>query len=228
MIGFLNEVIAEDSDNPMWEDIEELSSNNECIFCDKRILRRNGTNQKLIKVASNEMKTRILEILGLQNLQEKINRAESENAVYYHLKCLGERDYKFIQSPKKRLTPKKQSVWSIQRDIHSIAFPLIKKHVAEGVIDKKEVLTLTEIFNVYSAIFEEKKIHLGVLSSETKFKAHHLLNKLLQSLPALAKTVYKNRTYMHRNDLTIEEILSKVFENKELIKQIKSTAFAVR
>lgn len=174
------------------------------------------------------MKNRILEILRIQNSQDKIEHVEKVKSVSYHQKCFTEKNWKLVESPKKCLTPKKRTDGAVRRDIHTLVFLAIKKHVSDKVIDQKEAIPLADVHNLYSALFEEEKIRFGAYSNESKFRPQHLLKKLLEVFPTLTKSVYKQRTILHRSDMSLGEIITAFNDNNQLINQIKSTAFAIR
>lgn len=202
---------------------------NECVFCSRFLRRRNGHTQNLIQVETDEMKVRISEILKIQGLEEKANQVEITEHIFYHKSCLTELDYKLLISPKKANEPKKQTKWTEHRKIHSSVFSKMKNYVNEYLIEKKEILALADVHNRYSALFQEELCQASYSSIETKYTAQMLLKKLFDSFPQLTKTIYRNRTFLHREDLTEFEIFAKGFEREDdFLNQIKTVAYALR
>lgn len=168
-ISTANDQNGELEDNPEQLVNAEVTSK-ECIFCDKRIRRRNGANQKLTK-ATLIKRNRILQILRIQNLVEKFDQCTDSHDTYYHLACLAERDYKLLESSKKVAGAKENSNWSIRRDIHSATFSEIEEHVKATLVENKDIQSLQDIHNRYSAIFKEKKVQFDPQDYETKIEA---------------------------------------------------------
>lgn len=180
-------------------------------------------------MGSIDLKHRILEILKAQGEQEKANSIETAQQIHYHKTCLSELDYKLLQSPKKANKPKVQSNWAEKRTIHSLVFKKITKYVTEELIGNKEVRALTDIYFMYSALFEEEKTKIAPDSDETKFTAQHFLKKLHDSVPDLTKIVYRNRTFVHFSKLTQSEIFSNGFQKEnEFADQMKTVAYSLR
>lgn len=211
--------------------IENIATNqsNKCVFCCKQHRRRNGNHQNLIQVGSSDLKHRIFQILEVQGLHERANSVEITQQIFYHKACLNELDYKLLESPKKANNPREQSKCMDQRKIHSSVFSKIKNYVTHELIEKKEIRALSDIHVIYCALFEEEKIKCAHDSIETKYTAQHLLKKLLDSVSNLKKIVYKNRTFLHRSDLTQLEILSIGFQREDdFVDHIKKSAYTLR
>lgn len=205
------------------------NQSNVCVFCCRQLRRRNGHKQNLTRVGSSDLKNRILEILKLQGEQEKADRTETAQQLFYHKTCLTELDYKLIESPKKANKQKGQTKWAENRTIHSLVFSKIKKFVTDELIEMREIRALTDIHFMYSALFEEEKVKLAPGSIESKYTAQHLLKKLLDSIPNLKKNVYMNRTFLYRDDLTESEIFSKGFQRQDdFADQMKTVAYSLR
>lgn len=65
-------------------------------------------------------------------------------------------------------------------------------------------------------------------SNQASYSKKHFCDRLLNKLPVLTKTVFKNQTFLHRNDLSVSELLSTAFHAEEALSQIKSVAFGIR
>lgn len=155
---------------------------------------------------------------------------ENAESMYYHTSCLSELEYKHVKSrtPKKS-TVTTQSDWKAKRSVHSAAFSQIAKNVTETLIDKNGIRALSDIYTMYNAIFEEEKLKSNSNLSESVFQQQHLLKKLLEQFPVLTKTVYKNRTFVHKIDLSLKDIHAEGFNSKDdLHSQIKSVAYQIR
>lgn len=203
-------------DEQMWEDID--TNECVCIFCDRKYLWRKGVNQKLTKVAAETKKKHILEILKHLKQQSKIEQIQCSGSVHYHLTCFA------VNSHRLRNAIKSVKVPSTQRKIHAFALSKIKENIVSTVINNSEVQSLREIHQAYEAFFHENET-----TYEPIFTPHYLLKQLSKSLPNLTKTVFKNRTYIHRNDLSVKEVYEKGFpQNVDQIMQIKKIAYEIR
>lgn len=157
-----------------------------------------------------------------------MNGLESIN---YHVSCFADLNYKYShkKSPTKKRLSNQQSEWANRRNIHSIAFEKLELWLKKTLIEGNGVQALSDIHEMYVALFDEHKIQKEPHSSEIEFKAHHLFRKISEKIPSLTKSLYKNRTYVHKKDLSIDEIYAQVFQKKDdWNKQIRSVAFFIR
>lgn len=212
------------NDDEMW--IDEIESNDVeittgCIFCTRQIRRRNGVNQKVIKSASESKKARIFEILTSFNQQSKVNGFKNAKPVSYHSSCLTEIEHKISMANK---TVMKKSD---RQKIHSESLSKVMESVKTTLIEKHEIRMLVDIYNDYVAFFQEQNSEM-ISFEPVVLQSQYLLQKILQTFPILAKTVIKNRIYLHRRDLPVEEIYAKGFQQEDSIARIKKVAFEIR
>lgn len=206
----------------MWDDIEQqesdLNSLPGCIFCLRIHRKRNGAFTKLTKVTSDSKRNRIIEILRAQNEEQKLERVKKSTFVNYHLCCLAEIEHKLSTSNKNA----KQV--STHNEIHLLALARVQENVVQTIIENSKVRALSDVYQYYVAFFEDEKIQ-----TEPIAKPQNLLSKLLQSCAQLAKTVFKNRTYLHRRDMTFEEVYTNSYQAKEeTMLRIKKVALEIR
>lgn len=162
---------------------------------------------------------RIVDTLRYLNLQNKINETENLDAISYHSSCLAEKEHKLS------LSRKSLKVTSTHEKVDSDAFRKTEENMISTVIDKREIRALSDIYQLYTALIQE----LSSNSQEPALSPQGLLKKLLRKSTLLTKTVYKNRTFVHRHDLTLDEIYSKGFNQKtDLINQIKKVGYEIR
>lgn len=180
----------------------------------------------MTKASSDNTKSEIFNLLVILNKQELDNFSDfDQSTIYYHVSCLNDRKYQF----KKQITPKKSPHSISKRPINLIAFEKLTKNLTETVIEKDEIRPLSDIYSTYKAIFEEEKLQSNSDANESMYQSQYLLEKILQSIPTVTKTVYKQRTYVHKAELTLAEIYKKGFENKiDWSIKIKEVAFYVR
>lgn len=211
-------------DEQLWVDCDEQTetcmNDNKCIFCSRKIRRRNGVDQKLTKVTTEAKKNRIVEILGLQKNESKLKEIEKQSNVNYHLSCLSESENKVHASNK--TVPKR-------RKSQLLALVKVQQNVIETIIQNNEVRSLNDIYQYYKSFFEEEEMQKGTNSNEPPYKSQYLLNKLLQSDENLTKTVYNRRTYVHRRDVSFKDIYNSGFEeHDELMSRIKKVGLEIR
>lgn len=207
----------DDNDDPV---MKKLSM---CIFCNRATRVRNGNRQKTTKATTEAKKRKIFDVLRAKNEAHKI--AEIENMEYfnYHLTCLAEAEHKLCS------TNKVAKETTIRQKIHLLALAKVQENIIVTLIDKSEVRAFTDVYQHYSSIFEEEKPEAGSGSYLPLFQPQTLLAKILESFPILTKTSIKNRNYLHKRDLTVEEIHTKSFQRREdLMIRIKKTAFEIR
>lgn len=102
--------------------------------------------------------------------------------------------------------------WKNVRDINSIVFSQLSLYLGEKISEKREIVALRDIYNHYISLFTEEKCQSHRESTETSMQAHHLSEKILKSDTKIAKTLYKNRVFLHPQDMGLDEMLSKGFE----------------
>lgn len=198
-----------------------------CAFSVTKTSREVRKFHQKVSKTNAKRKDRILQILEILNLREKTEQNRNAQSISYHPACFMELEYKYLKNRSAKKT-KPLSHWSSRRNMHSAAFLKIQKDASESLIDNQEVKPLSDIYAMYEALFEEEQIRSNQDLSDTKFTAQHSLKKLMNSYRNLAKTVYKNRTYLHRDDLSAGEILAKGFRSTEdWTAQLKSIAFFV-
>lgn len=210
-----------------WVDIVEKQK---CIFCNRRFRKYKSSYLKLTTTTLSTKKNQILHILSIMNEQQKLIQFENDPTICYHTLCLSELEYKHVKSrtPKKATTKSHQTDWASRRSSHFAAFTKIATIITETLIEKGAVRTLSDIYGIYQALWEEEKIRFPT-TSDTVFRSQHLLKKILEQFPTLTKTVYNNRIFVHRSDLSLLEIYEQVFDVKEdCLNQIKSVAFHIR
>lgn len=187
-----------------------------------------NSSQSVTTTTAFAKKNQILHILTIMNEHEKLVKLKTASSMHYHTACLSEHEYKHVksQTPKKMPTTT-QSDWATKRNIHAEVFSKFAESMNEILIEKGGVKSLTDIHATYKGMFEEATFKLKSNQSESAFLPQHLLKKLLERFPALTKTVYKNRTYVHRDDICLKNI-SIGIDALDLETQIKSVAFQIR
>lgn len=208
-----------------WIDIPEKQP---CIFCNRFLRKTKKSNQKVTTTTTSSKKNQIFNILRILNEDQVLADIENSSSISYHIACFSELEYKHVKSRSlKKATV--TSDWASKRSIHAEVFTKIAKNINETLIEKGQVRSLSEIYDIYKAIFEEEKLKSNSNLMESVYHQHHLLRKILEQIPTLTKTVYKNRTFIHRADLTLKDILKEGFDTKEdWANQIKAVAFHIR
>lgn len=210
-----------------WIDVVEKMT---CVFCDRHFKKYNKKFQKVTTTTLPTKISQIINILRIQNEEEKLKKFENSASLCYHTSCLSVLDYKHV----KALTPKKTSTlvsdWTSKRTIHSAAFTKLSKIITESLIDNGGVQSISDIYTTYMAIFEEEKLKSkATLPESGVFSQQHLLKKIIENFPSITKTLYKGRTFVHRFDLSPQEILGVGFESKsDWSSQIKAVAYHIR
>lgn len=119
--------------------------------------------------------------------------------------------------------------WQDLRNIHSAAFTQLELYLAEKILTERRILALTDVYNYYMRLFTEEKSLSHKESIQLSFKPHHMLEKILMALTSIRKIVYMNRTYLHPEDMKMDEILEKGFTREDdLTTKIKSVATEIR
>lgn len=139
------------------------------------------------------------------------------------MSCLAQNEHKITMA--KQIV----KVDSNRQKVHLAALEKVKQNVQATVIDKREVRMLGDIYQYYMALFDEQKLQTELNPSEPLFKAQYLLQNLLKSFPILTKSVYKQRTYLHVQDLPIKEVYVKGLQQQDdLVTRAKRVAFEIR
>lgn len=201
-----------------------------CVFCDRGVRKVKGRRELIRKSKLTSKTQAILNVLSLANMVEKINQLQTASSISYHSTCLSEYEYKLLEfRSQKKTTSKSNTDWADRRSVHSITFAKIQKHINDTLIDKNEISALASIYELYEAIFEEEKLKSNVNLYDAKFLKHHLLKRMLESFPALTKTVYKNQTFLHKRDLPLDVIYARGFnEPGNWTARIKAVAYHIR
>lgn len=189
--------------------------------------------QVALRTKSSTKKSRIFEILRIENLTLKLERIEGANAISYHASCLAKYENKLIFQDRQRCKDGDVSLlndWVYRRNIHEKAFKKMTEFIEENLMKEKEIHMLADIYNLYLTLFEEenteRRMNLNHTSSYTRY---HLLKKILEIFPNVTKSVYKNRIHLHRKDLSLDEIYSIGFERAgNSLSKIKLMAFDIR
>lgn len=211
----------------MWENLD--SSQTECIFCDRNQRRRKGLSKNTVKATTDSMKKRIIAILEFGNRTEKVHKVRNSKSISYHSSCFAEYEHKLFYENRVKTTSNPLNIWATSRLAHEKSFEAIKKFVNENVVDGREVHSLRDVYQLYSSLFDEEFAKHQPTLCSTSYTRQHLCTRLLNAIPNLTKTVYKQRTFIHRNDLDLCEILASGFRlEDDLLAQIKSVAFEIR
>lgn len=181
-------LFLDESNDVEWEDIDEDTNVifKECIFCDRQLRRDKRSVQKISKTTTDDVRNRIIRILEILHQEQKIEQIQNAR-VSYHPSCLSEHEYKHL---KVRVQKRSNSHWQVSKTLHSNSFQKIQNHVDEAVIQNRELKSLSDIYAMYEAIFEEEQIQSKLDLFDTKFRPHHLLKKLFEAFPVLTKTAW--------------------------------------
>lgn len=200
--------------------VEELK----CKFCNKQFRKQKRTIHKLTLASTTDKRSQIYNILVALNKQNLDNfDAFDKSDIYYHIICFNDHKSRF----EKQITPQKSRHDVLKQSIHSVVFAKLSQNLNETMIEKDEIRPLTDIHNTYKAIFEEEKLNSN--STETFYRSQYLLEKILKSFSSLTKTVFKNRTYVHKSTLTNDKILAKIIEIKDSWSaKVKDVGFYIR
>lgn len=213
------------NEEEMWADVEDdvmVNSMDGCIFCTRKIRRRNGCNQKTTVAKTEAKKNHIFDILRALHQQSKVDEFQNSQPVEYHLSCLAEMEHKISLATK----IEKQEIH--RQTVNMVALEKIKESVKSTVIDKREVRMLSEIHQCYVAFFDEQKSQGVTESCEPVFRSQYLLQQILRKFPELTRTVYKNKTFLHLKNLPTEEIFAKGQQQEDLVVRSKKVAFEIR
>lgn len=201
----------------MWENRVVITSS-KCVFCDKRECKRNGIRQRLIECFSEAKKNEIFQLLiKLGRSENQITEIQAENTVFYHTACFNK-------------AKNTHATVSIEKTHSSQVFKEIKNRIEQAILIENNVLSLADVYEEYSNLFEECLISQHI-ARYPMIPPHQLLRKLLSTFSAssnLAKTVIKNRTFIHPSGMSYEEVQLKILLNNPLSTQTKTVAFEIR
>lgn len=194
-----------------------------CIFCSRVTRFRIGVRRRTVKATSEAKKNKIFDMLRLLNQEDKVADIGNMEFVYYHLSCLAEAEHKLF------IANKVMKETTIRQKIHLLALTKVQEKVITTLIDKNEVRAASDFYQYYASFFEEEKPDGNSEPYKPIFQPSIMLQKILQSFPLLTKTCFKSHNYLHQNDLSVEEIYTKHFQQQEdLITRIKKISFEIR
>lgn len=215
-----------DSDEEWMDDLEAST----CIFCDRVRRKRNGVYQYPLKTVSPSKKSRIREILSVEGY-EKLSEIQDAVSINFHVSCLSEYEHKLFYTDRmlKRKGACSRNNWVNRRQVHEKSFANILNIVTEKLVDGRQVHALRNVYQHYLCLCAEySTAGEPSQSNHTSYSKKHFCDRLLKKLPVLSKSVFKNQTFLHRNDLSVSELLSTAFHAEEALSQIKSVAFGIR
>lgn len=121
------------------------------------------------------------------------------------------------------------SEWGEIRNIHTTVFSKIEPYLKEKIVSNRGILALSDVYSYYSKLYTEEQLSSYPQTKELSIKSHHLLKKICLAFPLITKTIYKSRTFLHRNDMQLDEIFSKGFvKENDLSAKIKDIAMEIR
>lgn len=212
----------------LFEIAAVVSKSKECIFCDHRIKRIRGRNESCVKATSSQKIEDIARILMVQQLETKVQFCQTSQYVMYHRICF-QQFSKLEQKPDEIANAELNQDWKNLRDIHSTAFKQLKLYLTEKILQAREILALSDVHNYYMRLFIEVQSSSHPELAQSAYKPQHLLDKILKEFDSISKIVYVNRTYLHPDDMQIEEMLAKGFERKDDMKaKIKLVGMEIR
>lgn len=211
----------------MWENLD--SSHTDCIFCDRNQRKRKGLFKDTVKASTDSMKKRITAILEFGNFTEKMHKVRNSTSISYHSSCFAEYEHKLFYKNRIKTTSNPLNIWTTSRMFHEKSFAEIKNIINEKAVDGREVYSLRYVHQLYLSLFDEEAVKHQAKLCSTSYTRQHLCDRLLSAFPTLTKTVYKQRSFIHRNDLNLCELLASGFRTEDnFLAQIKSVAFEIR
>ena len=127
-----------------------------CLFCNQTRKKVKGVEQKLVRVETNDFESNVrkfIDIMEDSTLLARISGIDfAAKEVKYHAYCIVR--YQRQAEIRMDLVSKEQSdivkiKWHLQREIHQQSFEALTSYINIEVINKKEVLSLTEFNNYY-------------------------------------------------------------------------------
>lgn len=198
----------------MWKDIEEHPTFRECIFCGLDKIKNKGSRQHTINATTDYKQNRIRTILKIESCTEKLLKVQNLTCISYHPTCLAKYEHKLFYGDRisKKTRAKPLNNWTLRRTVHENAIDAVRSFVDEKIIAHKEVHALADIHQLYLSVFNEEAAKAKTNLEHTSYTRQHLCTKLLITVPNLTKTVYKKRTFLHRDDLSLDELCAKGFK----------------
>lgn len=148
----------------------------------------------------------------------------------YHTSCYNDYDYKLTKASSLNTKATHPiSEWGETRNIHATVFSKIKPYLEDKIVSNREILALSDVYGYYSKLYAEEQLTSYPQTKELSIKSHHLLKKICMAFSVITKTIYKNRTFLHRNDMQLDEIFSKGFAKEDdLYAKIKDIGMEIR
>lgn len=69
------------------------------------------------------------------------------------------------------------SIWLARKQLHDESFACVNEFIEKNIMKEKRVHNLTEIYDLYSSVFQEKNIERRLNLVQTVYARHHLLKK---------------------------------------------------
>lgn len=126
-----------------------MSKSKNYIFCNLRIQRHRGNNESCVKGTSSQKIKDIIRILTAQQSVAKIQFCETSEYVMYHKSCFNQNNKLVQNSDLKTEENEQNSQWKNLRDIHSTVFTQLKSYLAEKILERREILALSDVYNCY-------------------------------------------------------------------------------
>lgn len=166
-------------------------------------------------------------------LENRANKSENfQDAIFYHRSCLAKRDHKLFYRSNQTAnrTHDVLNNWSRIRLVHEETFFEIKKFMLDKVIRDKHVYALKSIYEMYKDLYDEitKKNYPKIYLSNSSYKQQHLCSKLLEDIPELCKSIFKGRTYLHLNDIGLNDLVTNLSREADALSRVRSMAFEIR
>lgn len=182
-----------------------------------------------LKAVSLAKKSRIREILSVEDCK-KLSEIQDAVTINFHATCLSKYEHKLFYADRMFEWKKacSRNNWANRRRIHEKSFADIVKIVTEKLVDDRQVYALRNVYQQYLSLCAEYSKAVQPQLNHASYSKIHFCNQLLIKLPVLTKTIFKNQTFLHRDDLSVSELMSTAFHAEEALSQIKSVAFEIR
>lgn len=205
-------------DKEIWENPNVILSR-KCVFCTKRECKQKGIRQRLIQSLSEAKKSEILLLLTEECQIENYNTEnQTSGIIFYHTMCFNNA---------KRAHSSNNNEIDQQKSHSSRILTDIKVRVQQQILIENGIRSLAELYEEYSILFEEG-FAKDQISDHRMVTPQQLLRKLLNEFPNLSTTVSRNRTFIHSNHMSNEEVQCKVHFTGSLSAQIKTVAYEIR
>lgn len=190
--------------------------------------KRNGKKNFTVRTTSETLIKRILDILIVEKCDKKLQNIQDASCVSYHRVCWSQREHKLLFKGRSN-NKTAGGHWSELRRAHEKAFIETKEHVVANIIRDESVCSLKSVFHMYTCFFEEAMQEInGNHDFNSLYKPQHFCTKLLEALPHLAKSTYKNRIYLHPDNLSVGQLCENLMGTSNDPASIKSVAFEIR